>query len=258
MQINSGMALLFLLALIPLDAQAGTMNCIAEETGAMVGWSRPEAPHWIVVSFQCKQKVEVFDKDGGYYLVRLIEDNGLSTMNPRPNWTVWAEGAYVQLSKEEEQRIKLSATVKQEFIKSNPCPANGKPSSKCKGYTLEYRKPLASGGTYELSNLIWQTVGIPPKIKAHMGKNITVCGNIAGTVYASGPTFLNIQNSTPPGFSMVLIQSKDRHNFRKPEIEYKDKRICATGKVSWYYGEAIIEAKLPCQIKTDVILEERK
>jgi hypothetical protein len=57
---------------------------------------------------------------------------------------------------------------------------------------------------------------------------------------------------------MVLIQSKDRHNFRNPEIEYKDRQICATGKVRWHYGEAIIEAKQPSQIKTEVILEEHK
>src|SRR5207302_639301 len=44
------------------------------------------------------------------------------------------------------------------FIKSHPCPANGKTRGACPGYVVDHIKPLCAGGPDRPPNMQWQTV----------------------------------------------------------------------------------------------------
>jgi hypothetical protein len=87
----------------------------------------------------------------------------------------------------------------------------------------------------------------------HVGENATVCGKVASTYYAATkgrrPTFLNIDKPYPYEIFTVLIWGSDRLRFDTPEERYKDKSICATGKISSYRGVPQIIARDPEQIK---------
>jgi hypothetical protein len=52
-----------------------------------------------------------------------------------------------------------------EFMKANPCPANGKTRGVCPGYVVDYVKPLCAGGANTPHNMQWLTVA-DAKIKA--------------------------------------------------------------------------------------------
>jgi hypothetical protein len=76
--------------------------------------------------------------------------------------------------------------------------------------------------------------------KDHIGDRATVCGKVASTHYAKNakgePTFLNLDEPYPKEIFTILIWGSDRHKFGTPEIEYKDLRVCVTGKITSYRG----------------------
>ena len=87
----------------------------------------------------------------------------------------------------------------------------------------------------------------------YVGKVKTVCGAVASTNYASrsrgGPTFINLDKPYPNQVFTVLIWRSDREKFSKPpEIMYKGKKICVSGKIIVYKGVAEIIIKDPKQI----------
>ncbi len=88
--------------------------------------------------------------------------------------------------------------------------------------------------------------------KGHIGEEVTVCGKVASTRFASStrgqPTFLNIDKPYPNQVFTVIIWGNNRDRFGNPEVLYRDKRICVTGKVTEYRGGAEIEARVPSQI----------
>lgn len=91
--------------------------------------------------------------------------------------------------------------------------------------------------------------------KNHMGEEATVCGNVANSRYASStrgqPTFLNLEKPYPNQVFTVVIWGRNRGKFGNPEIEYRAKRICITGKIENYRGVAEIEAKVLSQINVE-------
>ena len=76
--------------------------------------------------------------------------------------------------------------------------------------------------------------------KDHIGDRATVCGKVASTHYAKNskgePTFLNLDEPYPKEIFTILIWGSDREKFGTPEIEYKDLRVCVTGKIMSYRG----------------------
>lgn len=44
------------------------------------------------------------------------------------------------------------------FVKSHPCPANGKARGACPGYVVDHILPLCAGGADHPRNMQWQTV----------------------------------------------------------------------------------------------------
>jgi hypothetical protein len=91
--------------------------------------------------------------------------------------------------------------------------------------------------------------------KEHFGETATVCGDVVSTRYASSskgqPTFLNFDKPYPNQIFTVVIRGSNRSKFKIPEEDYKDKKICVTGKISAYDGLPEIIADDPKQIPVE-------
>lgn len=48
-----------------------------------------------------------------------------------------------------------SRSLRAEFHRLNPCPANGQTTGACPGFQVDHREALVCGGKDELSNLQW-------------------------------------------------------------------------------------------------------
>ena len=88
--------------------------------------------------------------------------------------------------------------------------------------------------------------------KNHVGERETVCGQVVSTHYAArsrgNPTFINLDKPYPDQIFTVLIWGSERPKFGDPEEMYRNKHICATGKISDYKGVPEIVAYDPSQI----------
>lgn len=51
-----------------------------------------------------------------------------------------------------------SSSARAEFIKANPCPANGKRRGACPGFEVDHRIALCAGGDDAPHNMQWLTV----------------------------------------------------------------------------------------------------
>jgi hypothetical protein len=51
-----------------------------------------------------------------------------------------------------------SSKARAQFMKENPCPANGKHSGPCKGWIVDHVVPLCAGGADTPANMQWQTI----------------------------------------------------------------------------------------------------
>lgn len=75
----------------------------------------------------------------------------------------------------------------------------------------------------------------PEQAKDHIGQTATICGLVTTTRYAestrNSPTFLNFGPAYPKHVFTAIIWGSDRAKFGKPELEFKDKCVCVTGKV---------------------------
>lgn len=91
--------------------------------------------------------------------------------------------------------------------------------------------------------------------KEHFGDNATVCGEVVSTRYADSskgkPTFLNLDKPYPNQIFTVVIWGSNRSKFKTPEEDYKDKKVCVTGKITAYDGLPEIIADDPKQIRIE-------
>jgi hypothetical protein len=91
--------------------------------------------------------------------------------------------------------------------------------------------------------------------KDHIGETATVCGDVVSTRYAAStkgqPTFLNLDKPYPNQIFTVLIWGSNRSKFGTPEIDYKAKRVCATGRITDYRGTPEIVANDPRQVNVE-------
>lgn len=89
--------------------------------------------------------------------------------------------------------------------------------------------------------------------KDHIGERATVCGRVASTHYAASsrgrPTFINLDEPYPRQVFTIMIWGSDRPKFGDPEEKYRDKKVCATGKISSYRGVPEIIASETSQIE---------
>lgn len=54
-------------------------------------------------------------------------------------------------------KIQRSATARQWFRRSHPCPATGRTSGACPGYVIDHIQALKRGGSDVPGNMQWQT-----------------------------------------------------------------------------------------------------
>jgi hypothetical protein len=76
-------------------------------------------------------------------------------------------------------------------------------------------------------------------LNKHVGDSVTVCTKIYGGVFLDRskdtPTLLNAGDKYPNAPLTVVIWADTRQMFKeKPEVFYKDKEVCITGKISLY------------------------
>ena len=78
----------------------------------------------------------------------------------------------------------------------------------------------------------------------HIGEKATVCGVVVSSHYASSsrgePTFLNLDEAYPNHVFTAVIWGDNREQFNEPEVQYRGKSICVTGKIKSYRGIAQI------------------
>jgi hypothetical protein len=77
------------------------------------------------------------------------------------------------------------------------------------------------------------------ELNKHIGDSITVCTKIYGGIFLDRskdtPTLLNAGDKYPNAPLTIVIGPETRQKFKeKPEVFYKDKEVCITGKISLY------------------------
>jgi len=110
-------------------------------------------------------------------------------------------------------------------------------------------------GTVLLSSVQAQKKLTAAEAKEHFGESATVCGAVVSTRYADStkgqPTFLNLDKPYPNQVFTVVIWGSNRSKFKAPEEDYKDKKVCVTGKITAYDGLPEIVAADPKQIRIE-------
>lgn len=143
------------------------------------------------------------------------------------------------------------------------------------GYSLlPFQFLPLDGRRYVLTNLAGQFLVVPHEVlhqlvskrltaqtiaaheaKNHVGETATVCGKVASTRFASSsrgqPTFLNLDMPYPQQIFTVLIWGSDRPKFGRPEVTYRDRRICVTGEIRAFRGVPEVVAHDPGQVKIE-------
>jgi len=77
------------------------------------------------------------------------------------------------------------------------------------------------------------------ELNKHIGDSVTVCTKVYGGIYLDRskdtPTLLNAGGNYPEAPLTILIWAEARKQFKgAPEVFYKDKNICVTGKIILY------------------------
>jgi hypothetical protein len=88
--------------------------------------------------------------------------------------------------------------------------------------------------------------------KDHIGETATVCGRVASTHHATSRhtsrIFIDLDAPPPHEVFTIVIWGSDRSKFGDPEGNYRDKKVCVTGKIASYQGVPQIIASEPSQI----------
>jgi hypothetical protein len=66
---------------------------------------------------------------------------------------------------------KRSYAAKVAFARANPCPASGKPVTRCAGYVIDHIDPLCAGGADSPANMRWQTIA-DSKVKDRLERRL--------------------------------------------------------------------------------------
>lgn len=97
-----------------------------------------------------------------------------------------------------------------------------------------------------------QTVPAEGALKYH-GQSITVCGKVAGSLYAGKikgqPTLLHLEKPYPEHLFTIVIWGADRGRFQKPpEDLYGNKDVCVNGLIVEHNGKPQIVVRNPSQM----------
>src|SRR5258708_29091121 len=120
--------------------------------------------------------------------------------------------------------------------------------------TLKIGLAIALAGSLSVVALAQKRLSAA-EAKDHFGENATVCGDVASTRYAASskgqPTFLNLDKPYPNQIFTVVIWGSSRSKFGTPEVGYKGRHICVSGKITAYAGLPEIKVDDPQQIRIE-------
>ncbi|MEJ8841497.1 hypothetical protein WG954_03825 [Lacibacter sp. H375] len=82
-------------------------------------------------------------------------------------------------------------------------------------------------------------------INKHIGDSVTVCGKVSGVRFLetskNTPTFINLGQAFPNHTLTIVIWSDVRKQFETvPEVLFKDKEVCVTGRIELFREKAQI------------------
>ncbi len=90
------------------------------------------------------------------------------------------------------------------------------------------------------------------EVKNHVNDSVTVCDKVYGAKYLDrlSLTLLDLGGEFPYHLLTVAIKGADRDKFKlKPELAFKGKKICVTGRITLYSGKPQIIVTDPQQIR---------
>lgn len=91
-------------------------------------------------------------------------------------------------------------------------------------------------------------------VSKHVGDSVTVCGKVSGVRFLetakNTPTFINLGQVFPNNTLTVVIWSDVRKQFETaPELLFKEKEVCVTGRVELFRERPQIVLKRSNDIK---------
>ena len=102
-----------------------------------------------------------------------------------------------------------------------------------------------------------QTVIKLEEVSKHIGDSVTVCGKVRGIRFLetvkNTPTFINLGQAFPNHSLTIVIWNEVRKQFETaPEVMFKDKEVCVTGRIELFREKPQIVLKR----KEDVEVKE--
>ena len=86
-----------------------------------------------------------------------------------------------------------------------------------------------------------------------MGETATVCGRVASAHFAEKakglPTFMNLDVPYPHQIFTIVIWGTDRFKFGNPELTYRHRNVCVSGKITSHREMPEIVINTPAQIQ---------
>jgi DNA/RNA endonuclease YhcR with UshA esterase domain len=101
----------------------------------------------------------------------------------------------------------------------------------------------------------------PPKtiasqdVAKHIGEYVTVCDKVFTTRLNEGSniTLLNLGGNYPNQTLTIMIPAANKSKFKEqPEVYYKGRNVCVTGKVIDFKGKPEIEVTDPAMLKLEL------
>jgi DNA/RNA endonuclease YhcR with UshA esterase domain len=93
----------------------------------------------------------------------------------------------------------------------------------------------------------------PADAASHVGKEVTVCGEVTGAKFSDHrkrkPTFIDFGPPHPNQLFTVLIWGEYRDKFEYVPESLLGKTICVSGTITEYKGKAEIKVTDPAQIE---------
>jgi micrococcal nuclease len=91
----------------------------------------------------------------------------------------------------------------------------------------------------------------PDDAARHIGETVTICEKVYSTkIIKSNMALLNLGGYYPNQKITIVIRGYNRSKFpQKPEVVYKNQKVCVTGQVKEYKGKPEIEINGPTEIE---------
>ncbi len=92
-------------------------------------------------------------------------------------------------------------------------------------------------------------------IAKYKGKSVMVCENVVSTehVWGTNTTTLNLSGGRPNQLLAVVVKGDNSNEFKQPELYFKGRSVCVTGKIVDNDGKLELVVNDPSQVKLYLI-----